>query len=79
MHLSSDAASVGNMGEEEFGGGLDSGSFMAQLAADEAAVQEANRLMLVSTMYTPTVHVRRDSILPLRMHNFESQLRSVVR
>lgn len=51
MYLSSDAASVGNMGEEEFGGGLDSGSFMAHLAADEAAVQEANRLMLVSRMY----------------------------
>ena len=36
------------MGEEEFGAGLDSGSFLAHLAADEAAVQEANKLMLVS-------------------------------
>ena len=48
LSFSSDAASVGNMDGEEFGGGLDSGSFMAHLVADEVAVQEANRLMLVS-------------------------------
>lgn len=36
------------MGDEEFGGGLDSDSFMAQLKADEVAVEEANKLLLVS-------------------------------
>lgn len=44
-HFFSDAVS---MEEMEFGTRLDSGSFLAHLAADEEAVQEANKLMLVS-------------------------------
>lgn len=44
----SDAGSVEEMKDEEFGTRLDSGSFLTHLAADEAAVQEANKLMLVS-------------------------------
>ena len=42
------------MGDEEFGGGLDSDSFMAQLKADEVAVEEANKLLLVSTPLSHT-------------------------
>ena len=38
-----------DMGEEEFGQALDSESFLDQLKADEAALQEANKLLLVST------------------------------
>ena len=49
---SSDAGSVQEMGDEEFRRGLDSGSFMAHLEADEEAVQEANKLMLVSSVHT---------------------------
>ena len=45
LHFFSDAVS---MEEMEFGTRLDSGSFLAHLAADEAAVKEANKLMLVS-------------------------------
>ena len=44
-----DADSVASVGQEEFGVGLDSGAFLAHLEADEAAVQEANKLLLVST------------------------------
>ena len=40
-----DTASVG---EEEFRMELDSASFQARLAEDEAAVQEANKFLLVS-------------------------------
>ena len=36
------------MGDEEFGGGMDSDSFIAQLKADEAALEEANKFLLVS-------------------------------
>ena len=36
--------------EEEFGERLDSDSFMACLEADEVAVQEANKMMLVSAL-----------------------------
>ena len=58
-----DAASVEEMGEEEFGGGLDSDSFMARLEADEAAIQEANKLMLVSSY--AYVHVYRVQVMGL--------------
>lgn len=47
----SDAVNMEGMKDEEFGTRLDSGSFLAHLAADEAAVQEANKLMLVSLDY----------------------------
>lgn len=47
----SDAVNMEEMKDEEFGTRLDSGSFLAHLAADEAAVQEANKLMLVSLNY----------------------------
>ena len=36
------------IGDEEFGGGMDSDSFVAQLRADEAALEEANKFLLVS-------------------------------
>ena len=36
------------MGVEEFEGGMDCDSFVAQLRADEAALEEANKFLLVS-------------------------------
>ena len=47
--LSADTGSNASLGGEEFEVGQDSASFLARLAEDEAAVQEANKLMLVSS------------------------------
>ena len=38
------------LGNEEFKGVMDSNSFMAQLKADEAALEEANKFLLVSEL-----------------------------
>ena len=63
-----DAGSVGSVGQEEFGAGLDSGTFLAHLEADEAAVQEANKFLLVSTeCVVCTVYSSNITVLSLYM------------
>ncbi|CAI8051329.1 Centrosomal protein of 192 kDa [Geodia barretti] len=58
------------MGDEEFGGGMDSDSFVAQLRADEAALEEANKFLLpaefvASTPQTPSfTHLSSTSLPP---------------
>ena len=62
---------MASVGQEEFGAGLDSGAFLAHLEADEAAVQEANKLLLVSTecvARTVHVHVYSSNITVLSLY-----------